>query len=118
MDQVTDWPPVSGLANLEELHITVQGYDESLSHPLPRSVKSSCLGRVILEVEIGAVRQPSLNENLVSLVKRHEGCRDLVLQISMKADPEKVRGSLPQVAQAGVSEVGLIKRPHYYLISR
>jgi hypothetical protein len=35
-----------------------------------------------------------------------EDCRDLVLQISTKADPENVRGMLPQAARAGASEVG------------
>ena len=53
---------------------------------------------MIVEVEIGTVRWPSLDENLAKLVKKYEGCRDLVLRISTKADPEKVRGMLPQAA--------------------
>ena len=99
------------LANLEELRIGVRGFDEFVSHPFSPSVKSSRLRRVIVEVETGAVRWPSLDENLVSLVKRHEGCRDLVLRISTKADPEKVRSMLPKAAQAGALEAGGILHP-------
>jgi hypothetical protein len=89
---MTNWSPISDFANLEELCVGVQGFDESLSRPLLRSVKSSCLQQVILGVETGGIRWPSLDENLANLVKRHEGCRDLILRISTKADPEKVRG--------------------------
>jgi hypothetical protein len=48
------------------------------------------------------------DENLVNLVKGHENCRDLVLQILTKVNPEKVRSLLPQAAQAGVLEVGFV----------
>ena len=82
MGQMTNWPSISDFANLEKLHIGLQGFDQSLSHPLLRSVKSSCLRRVIPGVETGAVRWSSLDENLAGLVKREEYCRDLVLQIS------------------------------------
>ena len=116
--QMNNWPSISDTANLEKLRIGVQGFDKSLSHPLLRLIKPSCLRRVIPGVETGAVRRPSLDENLASLVRREEDCRDLVLQISTKAYPEKVRGLLPQKAQAGVLGVGFIKRPDYCMTSQ
>jgi hypothetical protein len=111
----TDWPPISDFANLEELHIGVSGTDEILSkhtHSLLQSVTSSRLRRVIIGIrkqEIAAVRWTSLDENLASLIKRHKGYRNLALQISTKADPEKIRVFLPQAAQTGVLKVGFIE---------
>ena len=120
MGQVAHWSPISVFANLEELRISVWNADEPLSqhtHLLLRSVTSSCLQRVIIEVrkqEAGSVRWPSLDENLANLIKRHKGCRNLALQISTTADPEKIRALLPQAELAGVLEVGFIKRPDYW----
>jgi hypothetical protein len=99
------WPPISDFANLEELHIDVQGADELLPHVLLRSVVPPCLRRVIIGVGTETARWAFLDsENLANLVKGHKSYRELVLQISAKADPEKVRGLLPQAAQAGVLE--------------
>jgi hypothetical protein len=68
---------------------------------------------VILEVEAGNTWWPSLDEDLVNLVRRHKARRNLALQISTKADPEEVRSLLPQAAQEGALEVGVIKRSDY-----
>jgi hypothetical protein len=100
---MTSRPPGSGFANLEELRIVgVQSADEPLLHLPLGSVALPCLQRAITEVGTETVRWAFLDENLANLVKRHEGCRDLVLQNSTKADPGEVRGLLPQAAQAGV----------------
>jgi hypothetical protein len=113
----TDLPHLSDFANLEELRIRIRGADEPLpqhAHSILPLVTSSCLRRVTLEVreqEIGAVQWPSLDENLANLVKRHKSCGNLALQISTKADPEKVRSLLPQATKTGILEVGFSERP-------
>jgi hypothetical protein len=56
---------------------------------------------MIIEVGTEAARWAFLDENLANLVKKRTRRRDLVLQIATKADPGKIRGFLPQAAQAG-----------------
>jgi hypothetical protein len=57
---------------------------------------------MIIKVGTETTRWAFPDENLANLVKRRTSRRDIVLQISTKAD----RGFLPQAAQAGgVSEV-------------
>ena len=109
--QMNNWLPISDFANLEELCLSVWDADEPSSYLLMRSVASSCLRRVIIGIETETVRWSSFDESLASLAKRHQTCRNLVLQISTKADPERVQSFLPQAAAlAGVLEVGSSKR--------
>ena len=110
---MTNWTPISDFANLEELRIYVWDADQSLSHLLLQSVTSPCLRRVLLEVEIGNILWPFLDEGLVDLVRRHKACRNFALQTSTKADPEEVRSLLPRAAQEGGLEVGFSKRSDY-----
>ena len=92
---MTNRPPVSGFANLEELRIVgVQSADEPLLHLPLGSVALPCLQRAITGVGIETVWWAFLDEDLVNVVKRHEGYRDLALQISANADPGEVRGLL------------------------
>jgi hypothetical protein len=106
-----NWPPIPNFSNLEELRFSMWGADGPSPHLLMRSVVSPCLRRVILEIGTEIVRRPPF-ESLADLARRHKTCRNLVFQISTKADPEKVRGMLPQAVQAGIVEVGLSERPY------
>ena len=109
---MNNWLPISDFANLEELRLSVWGTDEPISNLLLQSVTSSCLRRVIIGIETETVPWSSFDECLAGLAKRHKTCRNPVLQISTKADPERVRSFLPQAALAGVLEVVFSERPY------
>jgi hypothetical protein len=112
--QVVNWVPIPDFKNLEELRIHVWSTEQPLPHLLLRSVTSPCLRRVIIvKEETGDTHWPALDEDLASLVKRHRVYRNLVLQLSTKADPERIDGLLPKTVQEGVLEVGVSKRPDY-----
>jgi hypothetical protein len=112
--QVVNWVPISDFKNLEELRIHVWSTEQPLPHLLLRSVTSSGLRRVIIvKEETGDTHWLALGEDLVNLAKRQKVGRNLVLQLSTKAGPERIRGMLPWTVQEGVLEVGVSKRPDY-----
>lgn len=120
VNQPIDQPLPINFANLEELYVDVWAPRDPLTQHirlLLRSVTSPCLRRVIVELcdkEIRYIRRSRLDDALANLIERHRAYGNLALQISTKADPERVRQSLPRVAQEGVLEVKHSERPGYW----
>ena len=54
-----------------------------------------------------------LDEGLINLLKKHNSHRKFALQISTRAPPEYILGSLPLAVQQGMLEVRHSVRPDY-----
>lgn len=117
VSHLVNWPTPPDFANLEELCVNVQTDGRHpISHPLLRLVTSPRLRQVIVEVGGGTkgIQWLSLDQDLVNLVERHKVYCNLELQILTIADPEKVRGLLPQAAE-GILEVRSSERSDYWV---